>query len=113
MSLPKKILIDDVNYYYYPLNSYIMNGDYSKLPIEVFLDQFILYNHNTPNLSYFICVNNKECDSFEVFQINIYNDDDYKLISDNLTGKDYLDFLKNKFINKYHIYIKKNYGFKL
>jgi hypothetical protein len=109
MDFPKKIIIDDVNYYYYPLNSYIMNGDYSKLPIEVFLDQFILFNKNKPHNSYFICVANKECESFELFEINIYDDNDYKIINDNLFGNDYLDFLKSQFTNHYHIYIKKNF----
>jgi len=109
MSIHNKIRIDDVIFYYYPLNPQIILGDYSKLPIEIFLDQFILYNKNTPNKAFFICVASKDCDKFELFEINLYDDDDYKLLNDDLSGKEYLDFLKSQFTNNYHIYIKKNY----
>jgi hypothetical protein len=109
MSLPKKILIDDVKFYYYPLNPQIILGDYSKLPIEIFLDQFVLFNKNKPHNAFFICVANKDCDKFEIFQINLYDDDDYKLLNGELSGKEYLDFLKSQFTDNYHIYIKKNY----
>lgn len=85
----------------------LKQGKFNFLPIQCLLDRYLLIKNEE---GYYIHVNDpKICDSFEVYKIDLYTNDDYELVDKNLSGQQYLEFLRRKImVEGYELFLVKS-----
>ena len=82
--------------------------DFTFLPIECLLNQYILRNDN--NTCYYVALDDVESgDSFEIYEFEYTGSEEteFRIMHSNFGGKEYLKFLIEKIQDSYNIFIPK------
>jgi len=101
------MIFNDVEFQLCKTMDELKRGEFKYLPIQCLLDRYLLIKENE---GYYVhVVDPKIGDSFEVYKINLYSEDDYELVDKNLSGQLYLEFLRRKIvIEGYELFLVKS-----